>query len=137
MEDSGYTIPTDITVTVTTPNGAEVDLQIDPTKSNKITSVNLFKDKEPEILEDGIYCFSLESCTQPYKIFRANLCQAEANADIMLANAKNHFQEEKAIELYRNIKGAKSAAILGNYDEAKNIIELIKARLENDLCKNC
>ena len=133
MEETGYSIPESYDVTITTPNGAVKTLDLKVGCRNKITSADLFT-SNGLCLEDGIYCFEVESCGVKYKINKAFLCNTECSLSKFIALNDNL---DKVVYYNSLIEAVKSNAELGNVIEANKILDYLNRQFENLNCENC
>jgi hypothetical protein len=134
MEETGYEIPSEYDVKITTPSGQVSTLSLKVGCRNKITAADLFVSKDNSCLEDGIYCFETESCGVKYKINKAYLCNLRCSLDRVIANTDNIDKYVKYSALYESIR---SNAELGNKLEADKIYNYLSRELENYNCEKC
>lgn len=115
----------------------EYTLNLDPSKRNYITSVELFGTSEPICLPDDIYCFSTVSCGVEHKINRAFVCRTECKIDELTNKAKSK-DEHSEVGFFRNIvHSVKVAARHGRPELAKELLEVLSKKLKHLLCASC
>lgn len=138
MQDKGFDgLPEELDLTITTPGGKQVVLTINPSKSNVITSVDLFGDASPRCLPDGLYCFELVSCGLPYKITKPYLCNTQCKIDTVFARINGQADRNHAEELQRLVDGLHSATETGQTKLAEDLLTLLNRHLNNERCSNC
>jgi hypothetical protein len=115
----------------------EYTLNLDPSKRNYITSVELFGTSEPTCLPDDIYCFSTESCGIDYQVNRAFVCRTECKIDELTTKAKSQ-DEHSEIAFFRNtVHSVKTCAKQGRPELAKELLEVLTKKLKHLLCASC
>lgn len=130
-------IPEKMEVTIETPSGHISTVTISPNKSNRLTSVDILGDKTPRCLEDGVYCFRVESCTIPYATNMAYTCNTQCKIDTLLAHAENDYQIKEADRLQRLLHSLQSASETGQTELANDLFELLNISLSNENCESC
>jgi hypothetical protein len=82
-------------VGIRVPGNSEYAIvNIDPTKVNKITTVDLGIGIVDGIIPDGIYCFRVDNCGTVYEETRAVLCNLFCKYDSMVASAGSDAEFE-------------------------------------------
>lgn len=137
MQEDGYNIPETYTVTITTPSKDKIDLELGVDRRNRITAVDLFSSDSPECLQDGIYCFSTESCGINYQINRAFVCNLECK--INKAIADNEVQDDFSdIMRYKALlEAVKVNAKQGNVESAESLLQYLQKELDRYSCDSC
>lgn len=115
----------------------EYILDLDPSKRNYITSVELFGTSEPVCLPDDIYCFSTNSCGVDYQINRAFVCRTECKIDELTNQAKTKDDHSEVILLRNIVHQVKTAARQGRPELAKELLEVVNKKLKHILCSSC
>lgn len=115
----------------------EYILDLDPSKRNYITSVELFGTSEPTCLPDDIYCFTTDSCGVPHQVNRAFVCRTECKIDELTTKAKTQ-EEHSEISYYRSlVTSVKVCARQGRPELAKELLEVVNKKLKHLLCASC
>lgn len=115
----------------------EYVINIDPSKRNYITSVELFGTSEPVCLPDDIYCFKTFSCGEYYQINRALTCRAECKIDELVSKAKTKEDYSEILFLRNMIQSVKVNASLGKSESAMEILQIVNKKLKHLTCANC
>lgn len=115
----------------------EYTLNLDPSKRNYITSVELFGSSEPTCLPDDIYCFSTTSCGVPHQINRAFVCKTECKIEELTNKAKSR-DEHSEISYFRSlVHQVKVAARHGRPELAKELLGVVNKKLNHLTCASC
>lgn len=115
----------------------EYILDLDPSKRNYITSVELFGTSEPVCLPDDIYCFSTTSCGVDYQINRAFVCRTECKIDELTTKAKSRDDHDEVIFFRNIVHSVKTSARQGRPELAKELLEVVNKKLQHLLCSSC
>jgi hypothetical protein len=128
MDDEGYIYPETYEVNVTPPTSS-TPIAI----TMRVGEINRLSSEEIGTIKDGIYCFQVESCGDPYTrsqaIFPHILCC------IKQAWATLGIEWQDSIEEVENhLKLAKINAELNNVQLASKELKIAKKLLENIKC---
>lgn len=115
----------------------EYVLNLDPSKRNYITSVELFGTSEPTCLPDDIYCFTTESCKIIYKVNRAFVCRAECKLRELTGKARTKSDWDEVMLYKGMLESVKVNAEMGRYDLAKDLLQIVNKKLKHLTCANC
>lgn len=137
MEEEGYAIPESYTVKVTTPSNSEVNLDLKVGCRNRITTADLFLSEEPICLEDGIYCFTTESCGVEYKLTRAYLCNIRCKIDKIIADRQFQDNFDDIIRYKALADSVETNAKQNNVNRAQELLGFLKNELKGYDCDNC
>ena len=123
MEHPNYKTPTSYIISITPPNFGSIDIVIDVTKANKLTSKELYGIEDKE-LPDGIYCITMTNCGYTYQTYRAVTRKLECCADKLYIEGESTDRLDDLIRLikvsveYNKISEAKEL-----YKEAERILK--------------
>lgn len=128
MDDEGYVLPTEYDVDVTPPASSTAK-----TITMKVGQINRLTSEELGQIRDGIYCFQVVSCGEPYTRSQAifpyiQCCLKQAWATL---GGESH---ESLEEIENHLKLAKINAELNNVQLASKELKIAKKLLENIKC---
>lgn len=126
MEHPNYKDPVSYSITITPPGSSDVTVLINLSRTNKITSNELFG-REGDI-PDGIYCIKLSNCGYTYTRFKAITYKLNCCADKLFLEGKDTTEID---DLIRKIK------IATEFQDSVTAIKLYKIASEKIKLNNC
>lgn len=122
----GFTIPDFYPVTVKTPDGRDIPINIGVVTGTLV--------REP--LKDGVYIFTADICGVVYKQYDFLLPNVQCCIDRAYITEPKH--RDKLEEIILEVKALRSIARAGAFEEAEKLFKIIKTRLDAIKCDcNC
>lgn len=126
MEHPNYKAPSNYKITLSTPNGSDVEVEIDALKANLIKSKEIFgSDIE---IPDGIYCVTLENCGYKYMKHVAIVRQLECCADKLFMEYKDTKEIDDLIRMI------KVATEFKNISVAQELYKKVNQIIKDNQC---
>ena len=139
MSSTGFNIPEIFEVTVTDASfNRTFTIQVDPSKRNVFSSIELLGTTKEDCISDGIYCFKTESCGVKYTINRAYLCNSRCQIDTLISQSNSQLISELE-ELEYLYKAVEINTKLGKLKVATEMFQVLQNKLEKLGCdkKSC
>lgn len=131
-EEDNYIVPDSYTITITKPNGVDVDVSINPKKTTILKGSDL---KTSICIPDGIYCFKIASCGVTYSRTKAITCIADCQLTEAIAKAASgELNLDLVIELNNYLHATIAAANNGQSEKAAGFYKILKKELNKLNC---
>lgn len=138
MGGAGYEKPEFIEVTIRSESrGTEITKDLYLNKRNIYSSIDLFYSTEKKCLLDDIYCFSVISCENTYKVSRAYLCNTLCKIDQLVSRAKTTADYDQITLLKRMAEGVEINTRIGKIEAAKELLKDLTKKLDHLTCGHC
>lgn len=138
MKGESYDEPSKLELKVYVPSfKKEFTIDFDPQKRNLYTSIDFFGSDKEQCLPDDIYCFSVDNCTENFKISRAFICRVWCKLDELTSKAKTAEDFEEVITIKEMARAVEINARLGKSDLASDLLSIIKKKLKHITCASC
>ena len=128
MLGDGYDLPSKHAVTVTLPSKENVDIEILPNSTTKISAQKL---GGVECLTDGIYCFKTESCGYKYSRSKAVVCTLRCKLNNFISKSEDWAEITRLSNLIDLIE---IDAEMGNELNAKELFKVATKELDKHSC---
>lgn len=102
-------------MTITTPDGRKVEVEFN------IKGYTTYRLTENECIDDGIYCFEVDSCGNKFKRSKAIVCTLECKLHYLKQRENSDYGQISRLESM--IASIKSSASTGNIQTAGKLYE--------------
>lgn len=135
-EEGPYIIPDKHEIAITTPEGKEIKIKVNPTGSTIIKNTDLGL-SESDCIEDGIYCFSAYACVScesgagDRKFTKQELIAPQLDCSIRQLVAKGKT------EFYGRLKEIEASAKLGLSERVNELYMSLEDDVSMESCDKC
>mgnify|MGYP001483834900 CR=1 FL=1 len=131
MEGDGYIIPETFDITINLPNKSTVPGSFRANSTTKIFAKDL---GGGECLQDGIYCFKVESCGYYYSRNKAVVCTLMCKLDNYISKADKDEDWVNITKLSNLIDSIEINAEMGQELTAKELFKIVDKELNKHSC---
>lgn len=136
MDEEGYSNPEEYTVNITLPGrNNSHPVTIKKGSKNIITSVD-FNSGRNQKIQDGIYCFTVESCGKTYKRSKAVTGSLQCCLDTAYAQLEDFSETEELEEVQQYIKSIEVSSERGLTKQAVSLYKIANKLISKLNC-NC